>query len=85
MVLYSNNLSTSSLSSSQDCILIKRFDGEWIYHTDVDAFSFQEFGSFHGLVKGDTCTNNGHLVIVTLVHNLSKKGEKKHLRIDPGM
>ena len=71
MVLHSDDSAAGCLGSSDDGIRIKRFDGEWIDHTDHDSRRLQLLVSLHGLLQRDAGGYDCHFVIGRFTDNLT--------------
>ena len=70
MVLNSNDTATSFFGTMDNGTSINGFDGEGVYNPDIDVGFSELVRSFHGLQEGHACTDNCHLVAVTLTDNL---------------
>ena len=72
MVFNCDDLAISFFGASNEQLLVNRFEAEWINDTDVDAILLKSISSNHGLLEGDSCSHNSHLVTVTGTYTLQK-------------
>ena len=72
MVFNCDDLAISFFGASNEQLLVNRFEAEWINDTDVDAILLKSISSNHGLLEGDSCSHNSHLITVTGTYTLQK-------------